>query len=305
MANDVTLPAGQSIVPKAGLSGGPFEVSEVADPNIRALLFNYRWAPTSDPNQPAATIHYSFPTSQDVFTSPPSGFAVLAPAQKEAVRTALDLVASYTNLTFTEVSSGLSADATILVAVAGDPSRAGPPETPGQGETLLGTNAVVPATIGNVPQYFGEDGFLTIVHELGHALGLKHGHEGSPNGALAADVDDNEFSVMTYASWLGSPPNLLPTVARDGSSPQSFMMYDIAALQAFYGANYSKVGTSALYRGTGRAASNPSMAAPRRSPVSPSSGKFSPRSGLRGPSPPTTSATSPRTRSTTCVPAAG
>ena len=53
---------------------------------------------------------------------------------------------------------------------------------------------------------------------------------------------------MTYASWLGSPPNLLPTRAADGSSPQSLMMFDIAALQAFYGANFSKVGTRDEYR---------------------------------------------------------
>jgi len=52
---------------------------------------------------------------------------------------------------------------------------------------------------------------------------------------------------MTYASYFGSPPELLPTSAMTGSSPQSFMMYDIAALQALYGANFSKAGTVANY----------------------------------------------------------
>ena len=54
---------------------------------------------------------------------------------------------------------------------------------------------------------------------------------------------------MTYASWLGSPgvdkvrhgrPSTAP-------SPQSYMMFDIAALQALYGANYGKAGTKAVY----------------------------------------------------------
>ncbi len=94
---------------------------------------------------------------------------------------------------------------------------------------------------------FGTDNFLTIPHELGHALDLKHGYDGSPNGALARDVNGHEFSVMTYASWLGSPPGEV-TAAAPGSSPISFMMFDIAAPQAFYGANLSKVGTRDVYR---------------------------------------------------------
>ena len=59
---------------------------------------------------------------------------------------------------------------------------------------------------------------------------------------LAAQRNDNEFSVMTYASYLGSP-TAGASEAIPGSSPQSYMMYDIAALQALYGANFSKAGT--------------------------------------------------------------
>jgi hypothetical protein len=51
---------------------------------------------------------------------------------------------------------------------------------------------------------------------------------------------------MTYASYLGANTSGA-TVAWAGSSPQSYMMFDIAALQALYGANFSKVGTSATY----------------------------------------------------------
>ena len=52
---------------------------------------------------------------------------------------------------------------------------------------------------------------------------------------------------MTYASYLGSP-TVTATEARVGSSPQSFMMYDIAALQALYGANFSKPARPRVYR---------------------------------------------------------
>ena len=53
---------------------------------------------------------------------------------------------------------------------------------------------------------------------------------------------------MTYASYLGARHRHGATEAHVGSSPQSYMMYDIAALQAIYGANFGKVGTSATYR---------------------------------------------------------
>ena len=54
-------------------------------------------------------------------------------------------------------------------------------------------------------QQIGSDGLLTIMHELGHTLGLKHGHESELHGALAPNFNDSEFSIMTYASYFGAP----------------------------------------------------------------------------------------------------
>src|SRR5262245_44064931 len=222
-----------AIVPRGGLVQGYFDVAAlVPDPNVRATLFDYRWALAFDDSLPATRIPYSFPTSADVYCTPPVGFAELSPVQKVAVRDTFALVSSYTNLTFSEL--GPAADATIRIGrwSEGGSQAANPghhDDGVGDGDVSLGGNAVVPDMNGFV---FGTDNFLTIPHELGHALGLKHGHVGSPNGALADNVNDHEFSVMTYASWLGSPPGEV-TAAVPGSSPTSFMMFDIAALQAF------------------------------------------------------------------------
>ncbi|MFG1397010.1 DUF4114 domain-containing protein [Roseixanthobacter pseudopolyaromaticivorans] len=247
--------------PKGGLYGGAFDPSAL-DPNVRAVLMGYRWTTAFEGQVPATTLTYFFPTSTNDYLSAPGGypddgdlatFQPLTAAQRTAALTAFGLVSSYTGLTFVEAATGSGADATFRFARFDDgeggsysnfPPNSGPyspSDSRAGGDTFLGDN-------GNTPtNFFGTDEFNTVIHELGHAFGLKHGHDASYNGALAPEVNDNEFSVMTYASYLGSPAGRV-TVAINGSSPQSYMMYDIAALQALYGANFSKVGTQAVYQ---------------------------------------------------------
>jgi serralysin len=89
----------------------------------------------------------------------------------------------------------------------------------------------------------GNYAYLTFLHETGHALGLKHGHE-SP--ALSPDRDSMEYSIMTYRGYIGAPT--------DGGYKnevwgfaQTLMMYDIAALQRIYGANFSTQAGDSVY----------------------------------------------------------
>ncbi len=60
----------------------------------------------------------------------------------------------------------------------------------------------------------GEHGYTTLIHEIGHALGLKHPHDGAPN--LPSGEDNHTNTVMSY----GFP----------GASPGTPMGYDIMAL---------------------------------------------------------------------------
>ncbi|HLD65644.1 MAG TPA: M10 family metallopeptidase C-terminal domain-containing protein [Pseudomonas sp.] len=67
---------------------------------------------------------------------------------------------------------------------------------------------------------------MTFVHEIGHALGLKHpfdsdGHNGN---TLPAEVDDVRYTVMSYTNAYGYEP----------TTP---MLLDITAIQYLYGAN--------------------------------------------------------------------
>ena len=68
----------------------------------------------------------------------------------------------------------------------------------------------------------GGSGYTTLLHELGHAMGLKHPHDGTPRLPPTTDFDD--FTVMSYN---GSP----------SGSPSTYQLYDIKTFQAIYGAN--------------------------------------------------------------------
>ena len=97
----------------------------------------------------------------------------------------------------------------------------------------------------NAPRV-GTNAYQTFYHEIGHALGLKHGHQGDNgnNWVMTADRNSSEFSTMTYAEYIGQSTAGSSTVV-SGHYAQSFMMYDIAALQHMYGADFtSNVGNT-------------------------------------------------------------
>ena len=252
---------------KGGLFGAADNLAGL-DPNVLALLAGTHWTSNFtnfqfDGSDAATRITYSFPQEATAYSNYAStwsegqaqvaAFQPVSAAQESAIGTALSMISSFTQLSFVPATSSSANDSALrfsgLIVPEGQkapPSTGGyPPQSDANaeaaGDLWLSSNGDVGA------QYFGSDGFLTITHELGHTLGLKHGQETVPNGALAPQFNDNEFSVMTYASYLGSNLTSGPTSAVDGSSPQSYMMFDIAALQSMYGANFGKVGTAETY----------------------------------------------------------
>ncbi len=94
----------------------------------------------------------------------------------------------------------------------------------------------------------GKHGFVTYIHEIGHALGLEHMGEynGAANSGPSCYQDSTVYSVMSYygPSW-GSGSSAgeglvawADWTASDGYrySPQTPMLNDIMAMQSMYGA---------------------------------------------------------------------
>jgi len=160
-----------------------------------------------------------------------AGMQPLNSQQQFAVRTALTHVANLTNLTFTELTAD-PGGAQLRYALSSEPETAHAyyPGSGDGGDSWYNTLEYVGPRPGNYP-------WATFIHETGHALGLKHGHEPP---ALSANRDSLEYSVMTYRSYVGATVDENSGYTNETwGFPQTLMMYDIAALQRLYGADFT------------------------------------------------------------------
>jgi serralysin len=207
--------------------------------DINGLLSGFAWGTTS--------LTYSFPTAASNYGSgygdgePYSGFHAFSAAQQNVVRYALGLVSQYTLLTFTQITETNTVHATLRFASSSVPETSQgsyPSSDPEGGDVWLGNVAFAVPTKGSYA-------FFSILHEIGHTLGLKHGQENDGvHGVLPPAHDAGPWSLMTYYSFIGGD-GLFDNA--DGSGNQSYMIDDIAALQYMYGANFNSNAGNTVY----------------------------------------------------------
>ena len=248
----------------SGYGGSTTTVFASGDDRIDGILTDERWNESE--------IEFSFPTSgwiYDYFTETdlPANLVAATSAQQNAVFFALDAniggvasagfaVEGLTSLTLTYDSSP---DTSILsreaIRIANTTSNsvftAQVTDFPGNditfdqddnGDVWFGTynnNTFRSPVAGNYA-------WLTHIHELGHALGLSHGHDTWEIDNLPYAYDSMEYSVMTYRSYVGGPTNGYTN--ETWGYAQTWMMLDIAALQYMYGANFTRNSGDTVYK---------------------------------------------------------
>ncbi|MFZ3184692.1 MAG: M10 family metallopeptidase, partial [Pseudomonas sp.] len=193
---------------------------------IDSLLCGTKWGGTLSSG---AVLSYSFLSYGNSYYatdySPDNEYLAsyeLSTAQTTAISQALGAWSAVANLSFAPTSDSYTnaGDLRFGGYTNMDPGVAAhayvPGGAPASGDVWIGlaTSATNPAP--------GTYDYSTFLHEIGHALGLKHPFE-NPN-VLPAEYDDVRYTVMSYTD----PYSYEPTTP---------MLLDIAAIQHLYGAN--------------------------------------------------------------------
>ena len=219
---------------------------------IDSLLDGYHWA--------SSVISYSFidssisSVSAANYGDPSFWYSTKAfnTVQQASTLEALNAWANVANISWTYSNDNALYAGTVRIGFSSSFSWGGyvgetylPSASPSGGDIWLNPlasdslNALITGTFQASSFQKGDYAFYTLLHELGHALGLKHPFEDSTNGGGASIAGTSNFAwdsqVFTLMSYTVDQNH--PDAIGFSFNPTTPMLLDIAALQAVYGAN--------------------------------------------------------------------
>ena len=196
---------------------------------------------------------YSFPTTNLYHTAAYGDytnggewtkFFALATGEQAAVRAGLAAWAAVANITFVETADDSATAGELRFAYtsfdnANEEAHAYLPSNDAwAGDVWFSFDNFNPASASSIRA--GSNDFETIIHEQGHALGLKHPFD-APN-VIPLSHDSYFWTIMSYTAKAGGPDGL------SSFYPTTPMYFDLLAIQALYGRNTSHNAADTTYK---------------------------------------------------------
>ena len=176
-------------------------------------------------------------------------FRTLTTAEREIVRKILTEISGFAGITFKEIDEASGQTGAMRFGVSQQTSSKGTSYFPGEAGDSAGDVWMDIESMLNLAP--GSEGYAALLHEIGHALGLRHPSNVDTNDHYTQEIlpafNQTVYSVMSQ------------NYSSDGLFPSTWGNMDIAALRYLYGSKGVNTGNTSFVLGDVQASSQTSI----------------------------------------------